>query len=240
MPNDASCTPSAAPERGTAQMFDHLMRTRRSVRSYAPDRPVSQALVQQVLSTASLAPSNSNTQPWQLHVLAGDALEALGATLRRACEDGTAPAFSHFPDPLPVRMAAHQGDFGARYYATLGIDRTDAAARNAQTARNYEFFGAPVGLVLTTHRDLHAHSWMDCGLFLQSLMLAAQAQGLATCPQVSFARFDLLIGKHLDLPADEQVVCGMSLGYAVADAAVNRMDMPRRAVGDFARFHGFD
>jgi nitroreductase len=239
MPHDASLSASNVPDAQAAQVFDRLMRCRRSVRAFAPDRPVSQALLQQVLATATLAPSNSNTQPWRVHVLAGDALAALSATLRRACESGNAPAFSHFPDPLPLRMAERQSDFGARYYASLGINRSDTAAREAQTLRNYDFFGAPVGLLLTTCRDLRPHSWLDCGLFLQSLMLAAQSQGLATCPQVSFARFDELIGKHLRLPADEQVICGMSLGYAMAGAAVNRMDMPRRAVTDLALFHGF-
>lgn len=239
MPHDASPSTSTVSDAQTAQVFDRLMRSRRSVRSFAPDRPVSMALLQQVIATAAQAPSNSNTQPWQLHVLAGDALAALSAALRQACEGGGAPAFSHFPDPLPSRMAAHQGDFGSRYYAALGIDRADTAARHTQTMRNYDFFGAPMGLVLTTDRSLRAHSWMDCGLFLQSLMLAAQAHGLATCPQVSFARFDELIGRHLGLPADEQVICGVSLGYAMADAAVNQMDMPRRAVSDLARFHGF-
>ncbi|MET1114050.1 MAG: nitroreductase [Comamonas sp.] len=229
-------TQPAAP---AAQAFDHLMRTRRSARAFAPDQPVPLALLQQVLATAALAPSNSNTQPWQLHVLTGAALAALSATLRQACDSANAPAFSHFPGVLPERMAAHQAEFGARYYATLGIDRADAAARAAQTARNYDFFGAPVGLVLTTHRSLHAHSWLDCGLFLQSLMLAAHANGLATCPQVSFARFDTLIGQHLQLPADEVVVCGMSLGYGAGDAPVNRMPMARRAVDEFARFQGF-
>lgn len=238
MPQDVS-RPSTAAALDTAEVFDHLMRSRRSVRSFVANRPVSKVLLQRVLSTAAQAPSNSNTQPWQVHVLAGNALTALSATLRRACENNDAPPFSHFPSPLPVRMAEHQADFGARYYATLGIERTDTAARDAQTVRNYDFFGAPVGFLLTTHRDLHAHSWIDCGLFLQSLMLAAQAQGLATCPQVSFARFDALIGQHLGLPVDERVVCGMSLGYAVADAEVNGMNMPRRAVGEVARFHGF-
>lgn len=239
MPHDASPSTSTVSDAQTAQVFDRLMRSRRSVRSFAHDRPVPRALLQQVIATAAQAPSNSNTQPWHLHVLAGDALAGLSAALRQACEGGSAPAFSHFPDPLPSRMAARQGDFGSRYYAALGIDRADTAARDAQTMRNYDFFGAPVGLVLTTDRSLRAHSWMDCGLFLQSLMLAAQAHGLATCPQVSFARFDELIGTHLGLPADEQVICGVSLGYATADAAVNQMDMPRRAVGDLAQFHGF-
>lgn len=233
-------TPGTGALAGAAQTFDALMRTRRSVRGFAPGRPVPRALLQQVLETAAWAPSNSNTQPWQLHVLAGEALAALSSTLRQACSSGNAPAFSHFPDALPGRLAAHQADFGARYYAALGIGRADTVARAAQTVRNYDFFGAPVGLLLTTHRSLHAHSWLDCGLFLQSLMLAAHAQGLATCPQVSFARFDALIGQHLRLPPEEVVVCGMSLGYAAADAVVNQMHMPRRPVQEFAQFTGFD
>lgn len=221
-----------------AKAFDQLIRTRRSARSFEPDRPVPRVLLQQVLETAARAPSNSNTQPWQLHALAGEALAALSATLRRACDSRTAPAFSHFPDVLPERIAAHQADFGARYYAALGIDRADTVSRAAQTVRNYDFFGAPVGLVLTTHRSLRAHSWLDCGLFLQSLMLAAHAHGLATCPQLSFARFDALIGQHLGLPGDEVVVCGISLGYAAVEAGVNQMSMPRREVHEFTRFHG--
>jgi nitroreductase len=220
-----------------AAAFEALMRERRSARAFEADRPVPRDVLESALATASHAPSNSNTQPWQLHVLTGAALQALAARLRTACDSGEAPSFSHFPDTLPERMAAHQGDFGARYYAALGIDRSDSAARHAQTLRNYEFFGAPLGMLMTIDRRLRAHSWLDCGLFLQSLLLALHAHGLAACPQVSFARFSDLIGRHLDLPPDEQVVCGISVGYAADRAAVNDFEMPRRAVPDFTHFH---
>jgi nitroreductase len=223
----------------SAVAFERLMGQRTSTRSFEPD-PVPRGTVEAILRTASLAPSNSNTQPWGVHVLLGDARRSLARALRDACEAGLAPAFSHFPETLPPRLAAHQSDFGARYYGTLGIDRADAAAREAQTLRNYDFFDAPVGLVLTVDRTLRAHSWLDCGLFLQSLMLAARTHGLATCPQVSFARFDERIRAHLGIPDAERVVCGVSLGRPRADAAVNAMRHPRRPVADFTIWHGRD
>jgi nitroreductase len=131
-------------------------------------------------------------------------------------------------------------DFGRRYYSALGIDRGDMAARARQTGRNFVFFEAPVGLIFTIHATLTKHSWLDQGLFLQNLMLAAHARGLATCPQVSFVRFQAIIADQLGLGSDESVTCGMSLGYADGQASVNRLNMPREPVQGFTRWLGFD
>ena len=141
---------------------------------------------------------------------------------------------------MSPRDQAHQADFGQRYYTALGIDRSDAAARLKQTARNFAFFDAPVGLIFTIDERLTRHSWADYGMFLQTLMVAAAARGLATCPQVSFVRHGPVVAEHLKLPADHIVVCGMSLGYADPEAAVNAIAMPRTPPDDFAVFHGFD
>ena len=113
-------------------------------------------------------------------------------------------------------------------------------ARARQTGRNFVFFDAPVGLIFTIHSALTRHSWLDCGLFVQTVMLAAQVRGLATCPQVSFVRFQAIIAEQLGLGPDELVTCGMSLGYADEQAAVNSLNMPREPLEQFTRWLGFN
>jgi nitroreductase len=223
---------------GIASCVDQVLRSRRSTRAFT-QQPVPAAMVREILQVAACAPSNSNTQPWRVHVVTGDAMQALGTALVAAFQAGTAPASTHFPDPLPDVFAERQGEFGARYYAALGIDRADAQARARQTQRNFTFFGAPVGLLFTIDRRLTAHSWLDLGLFVQSVMIAAKARGIDTCPQVSFARFHDVIADQLQLPPHEVTACGMSMGHGAADARVNRMEMQRLSVDQFARFVGF-
>jgi len=123
---------------------------------------------------------------------------------------------------------------------TTSGDATTHCSGSRQTARNYVFFDAPVGLIFTIDASLTKHSWLDYGMFLQNFMLAAQARGLATCPQVSFVRYQTVIAAQLRLAQEESVVCGMSLGYADHEAALNRMEMPREPVTGFAAWHGFD
>jgi nitroreductase len=216
---------------------DAVMRWRKSVRAFRPN-PVSRSQVEDILRAASHAPSNSNTQPWQVHVLAGEPKRALSRAVEAAFHAGNVPAFAHFPETLPHECAQRQDAFGARYYTALGIARTDAPARARQVVRNFHFFDAPVGLIFTIDEKLHKHSWLDCGLFVQSVMLAAAARGLATCAQVTFARFGPVIAQHLQLPQGRVVACGMSLGYPDAEAAVNHANMPREPLERIAVFEG--
>lgn len=222
----------------TTLLVDSVLRARRSLRAYTAE-PVPRALLEELLDVAASAPSNSNTQPWQVHALAGAPKAVLSAALVDAFHEGTLPPSLHFPDPLPPEYTQRQQDFGARYYQSLGIDVTDMASRARQTARNFGFFGAPVGLIFTIDRRLAPHSWLDLGLLVQNVMIAATARGLGTCPQVSFARFHPVIAQHLALGEHERTVCGMSLGYPQREAAVNRIAMPRRAVREFVSFDGF-
>lgn len=221
-----------------AETIDTLIRSRRTVRAFRQD-PVPRPQIEEILETARTAPSTFNTQPWRVHVLAGEAKRALSAAILRAHAANACPPFSPFPQTPPPDCAARQNDFGRRYYAALGIDRADMAARARQTGRNFQFFDAPVGLVFTIDGALTRHSWLDCGLFLQNLMLAAQARGLATCPQVSFVRYQSIIAGELGLAPGEAVVCGMSLGHADEQAPVNRLGMPREPLAGFTRWLGF-
>lgn len=220
-------------------LVDESIRSRRAVRDFSA-KPVAKSLIAELLEVARLAPSNSNTQPWFVHVLQGDPKHRLSAALAASHErDDLAPS-SHFPPALPPACKSRQSDFGARYYAAAGIDRDDAAARHRQTGLNYSFFGAPVGLIFSIDESLTRHSWADYGMFLQTLMLAARSRGLDTCPQVSFVRHESVIREALGLPAGQTVVCGMSLGYARPDAALNLFPMPREPLENFAVFSGFE
>jgi nitroreductase len=218
--------------------LERLLRSRRSVRAFRAD-PVSRSQVLEILDLASTAPSNSNTQPWRVHVLAGSAKRALSEELASAHEADNFPPPAHFPEMLPEKLRSNQEAFGRLYYGALGIDRDDRAARARQSGKNYDFFGAPVGLIFTVDGRLTQHSWLDCGLFVQNVMIAARIHGLDTCPQVSFVRYQALIARHLGFVEDEVVACGMSMGYADPDAPVNAMSVPREPVNAFARLAGF-
>lgn len=222
----------------TTRVVDGVLRARRSQRAYKPD-PVPRSLLEEILDVASSAPSNSNTQPWQVHAVAGAHLAALGAALVSAYRENTLSPSPHFPDPLPDEYAQRQRDFGAIYYKTLGVDVADMPSRIRQTEKNFVFFGAPVGLIFTIDRRLAPHSWLDLGLLVQNVMIAAAARDLGTCPQVSFARFHPVIARHLAFTEHELTVCGMSLGYPDRDVPVNRVATPRRTVHEFASFQHF-
>ena len=220
-----------------AASVDGVIRSRQTTRAFRPEA-VPQAQLIEIFETARTAPSTFNTQPWRMHVLIGEAKHALSEALVQAHTANSQPPYAAIPNPAPAGCASRQDDFGRRYYAVLGIDRTDMAARSRQTARNFVFFDAPVGIIFTIDDSLTKHSWLDYGLFLQNLMIAAHARGLATCPQVSFVRYQSVIATQLGLPANESVVCGMSLGYADDEAALNQMEMPRESLETFAKWYG--
>jgi nitroreductase len=221
-----------------ARCVSAVMRSRHAVRAFKP-RPLDRKLVEDVLQDAAAAPSGANIQPWRVYVVTGTVKEALADALLAASWAGSVPAPAHFPDPLPDVFRARLQDFGARYYESLGIDRTDAAARLRQSERNLSFFGAPVGLLFTIDRRLKPHSWIDLGLFAQNVMIAAKARGIDTCPQVSFAPFHEVIATQLQLEPCEVTAFGMSMGYGDPHAPVNQVAMPRERVRDFARLVGF-
>ncbi|MBP0592046.1 nitroreductase [Paraburkholderia sp. LEh10] len=222
-----------------AYIVDSVIRSRKAVRVFRPDA-VSKEDVIAILDVARTAPSNSNTQPWRVHVLGGHFKQQLSDALATAYADVTHPPLQHMPEPLPDSFRSRQEDFGVRYYGALRIDKTDVVARSRATGRNFDFFGAPVGMIFTVDACLKKYSWLDYGLFLQTIMIAARSRGLDTCPQVSFARYQTVIANHLQIEPGHEVVCGMSLGYADNDSVVNRLNIPRESVDRFARFDGLD
>lgn len=222
-----------------AGTVDSVMRGRRTTRAFLPNAVPRQTLID-VLDVARTAPSTFNTQPWGVHVLIGAAKQQLSEALQQAHASKSYPHHAAVPPQAPSEVSARQREFFRRYYDILGIDPSDTDARYAQTSRNFAFFDAPVGLIFTIDESLTRHSWLDVGLFLQNVMLAAQARGLATCPQVSFVRYQSVIAETLGLRNSDAVVCGMSLGWPDDSSPVNRMDMPREPILHIAQWHGFD
>lgn len=216
------------------------IRTRRSVRKFLP-HAVPADVLWQILDAASNAPSGSNIQPWNVFVLTGEALAALGQDMRAtylAGEPGHQREYAYYPDPMIEPFLARRRDCGWSLYNTLGITRGEKDRMQAQRATNYTFFDAPAGMVFTIDGSLETGSWMDYGGFLQTIMIAARAFGLDTCAQAAIAEFPLIIRRHLPVSPAHKVVCGMALGYADPDAAINSFRTSRVPVDEFATFLG--
>jgi nitroreductase len=202
---------------------------------------VPRATVEEILAVASRAPSGTNTQPWKVYVLAGGAKDRLSRAVAAAYDAGAAhPEFHYYPTKWFEPYLARRRKIGWDLYGLLGIGRGDKAKMHAQHRRNYLFFDAPVGLIFIIERDLELGSWLDYGMFLQGIMVAARARGLDTCPQAAWMEFPRTIAGELGLPEHEQVVCGMSLGYADPDPPESRLVTEREPVAGFARFEGFE
>ena len=214
--------------------------TRRSVRRFRPDA-VPRAVVEELLSVAARAPSGTNVQPWRVHVLLGAARQRLAARLQTAYDDPAHEAvhvadYAYYPTEWVSPYVERRRKVGWDLYRLLGIGRDDKAAMHQQHRRNFAFFDAPVGLIFTIDRVFNQGSWLDYGMFLQTLMIAARARGLDTCAQAAFCRFHRLIAEELELPASQQLVCGMALGWADELAPENALRTERVALDDFVRF----
>ena len=217
-----------------------LLVRRRSVRAYL-DSPVPLADLQRMCRLARLAPSGANLQPGSFHVLTGDPLRALTHALQGAIDAGQPQSceYSYFPDPMPPHLKARQRAAGFALYGALGIDRRDVAGRRAQFRRNYGFFGAPVGVVVTIRRDMGKGCFMDLGMSLMALLLAAEDMGYGATGIGALANYGPVVHRHLALPDDELVVCGIAIGRPDPQAPENGLRTTREDLPAFASFRGF-
>ena len=221
-------------------LVDAAITSRRSLRAFLPT-PVPQDTIEQILAVASRAPSGTNTQPWRVYVLTGAAKQELSRKIL-AVHDNAAERANHseeydyYPTEWKTPFIERRRKVGWDLYSLLGIGKADKARMHAQHGRNYSFFDAPVGLIFTIDRVMRQGSWLDYGMFLQSLMIAARGRGLDTCPQAAFLQFHRIITAHVGAPANEQLVCGMALGHADPAAIENSLVTEREPVSTFARF----
>lgn len=223
---------------GPVKTVSAAVRSRRSIRSYLPT-PVPVATLRAILELAGRAPSGSNLQPWKVYVLTGVRLKSLGAALTAAFLSGEAGhqrEYMYYTDPLFEPYLTRRRECGWGLYGTLGIAKGDRERSKEYRARNYSFFGAPVGMVFTIDHHLEQGSWLDYGMFLQTIMLAAREFGLHTCAQAAIADYAKLVRRELGIDETEMVVCGMALGYADPGAVINAFQPPRIPLDTYAKF----
>ena len=219
---------------------DTAITTRRSLRAFLPTT-VPREAIEAILEVAARAPSGTNTQPWKVYVLTGDAKLALSARLLAAFDDPVQRAshteeYAYYPTEWKSPFVERRRKVGWDLYALLGLTREDKAGMASQHGRNYRFFDAPVGLIFTIDRVLEQGSWLDYGMFLQNIMVAARVRGLDTCPQAAFTQFHRIIAEQLGLPENETVVCGMALGFADPEKIENSLVTERAPLAEFVRF----
>ncbi|MGQ0711754.1 MAG: nitroreductase [Rhodoferax sp.] len=223
---------------------DRALTTRHAVRAFTP-RAVERTLVQTLLELACRAPSGTNTQPWKVYVLQGAAREGLCdkvCAAHDALRDDPAlaaqyqEAYDYYPPQWVSPYLERRRENGWGLYGVLGIGKGDRDRMHQQHQRNFRFFDAPVGFMFTVDTVLGRGSLLDYGTFLQSIMVAARARGLDTCPQAAWNAFASIILPHIGAGPREMLVCGMALGYADPDAVVNTFATPRELVSSFTHW----
>ncbi|MBC3876661.1 nitroreductase [Undibacterium sp. FT79W] len=222
------------------QIVDQIITERRSVRAFLPDLVASED-IQRILEVASRAPSGSNTQPWKVYVLTGDSLTQLSEKILHAhqhpsTEEPHTEEYNYYPVKWVSPYLERRRKVGWDLYALLGLARENKQGMHAQHGRNYAFFDAPVGLIFTIDRVMEQGSWLDYGMFLQNIMLAAKARGLDTCPQAAFTQYHKIIREQLQFSENEMLVCGMALGYADTSKVENTLVTERESVSAFVKF----
>jgi len=219
---------------------DAAITSRHSMRAFLPTE-VPRDVVEEILRVAARAPSGTNTQPWQVHVLTGAAKQRFSARIQAAFDDPAELAthqeeYAYYPREWAAPYIDRRRKVGWDLYGLLGIGKTDKARMHDQHGRNYQFFDAPVGLIFSIDRVMQQGSWLDYGMFLQNIMIAARARGLHTCPQAAFTQFHRLIADELCFRPEQMLVCGMALGHADPAAVENSLVTERAPVAEFTRF----
>ena len=211
---------------------------RRSIRVF-DSRAVDTALLRELLDKARQSPSGGNLQPWHATVLSGKRLELLRQEARAAMmkgKDGVeTPEYQIYPSDLPDPWRCRRADNGEAMYAALGIERADKAARMAAVARNFDFFGAPVGLLLHTPHWMGKPQWADLGMWLQTLMLLLVEAGLGSCAQEAWSTYPETIKRVAEIPADHIFFCGLAIGYPASSAPINSFPNPRAQLDEIVR-----
>ena len=217
------------------------VQARYSVRAFL-DRPVERTIIAEILEAAKRSPSGGNLQPWHVDVLTGDPLAALKARVREtfvANPKGEGTEFPVYPPALEEPWRSRRHRVGEQLYESIGIPREDRPARLRQFARNYDFFGAPVGLFFSIERSFGPPQWAHLGMFIQSIALLAVERGLGVCEQEAWAVVHRTVADFLDMPDSRMLYCGMALGWADEAHPINRWRSEREPLESFGTFRGF-
>jgi nitroreductase len=220
--------------------FDTIVKDRHSVRAFL-STPVPKKTLEELLTVASYAPSSANIQPWKVYVVMDKAQQNLKNNLYNAFMNTNenkkhTAELTYYPDTWVTPYKERRQQVGLELYRTLDIKKDDKTAMLNQHSRNMLFFDAPVALIFTIDKKLAQGSHVDCGMFIQTVMLAAQARGLATCAQASINQFHTIIKKDLGILDTEKLICGISLGYEDKSNIVNTVKSTRAPLAEFVKF----
>jgi nitroreductase len=210
--------------------------SRRSIRAFL-DQPVPQDILETILIDAARAASGANIQPWHVTVVQGQARDDLIDAVQTAFDAGDSSGDDvYYPAKFIEPYLARRRKIGWDMYGLIGIERGEYEKMAAQARRNYEFFGAPVGLMFSLHESMRKGGWLDLGLFMGNVMTLARDHGLHTCPQAAWQEFDHVVHRQLALPEDQRFIVGMALGYEDATAAINSLRTDRAALSEYVDF----
>ncbi len=215
--------------------------SRYSCRAFLPI-PVPEATVREIIERAARAPSGGNLQAWCIYAIAGARVEELKALLSQRKGElpkGEGGEYQIFPTDLKQPYRGRRFGVGELLYRSIGVPREDRPARYRQYARNFEFFGAPVGLFFAIDKTMLPAQWADIGGLIQTVMVLARAYGLHTCPQEAWITWQRTMRAFLELPDELMLFCGMAVGYEDASAPINSWRSPREPLDNFATFSGF-
>jgi nitroreductase len=231
----------AVPAGGTQVNVTDALASRMSCRAFLPEA-VPETTVRSILDAARQAPSGGNLQPWRVYALTGAPLAELIATVRAKMPThprGDGAEYDIYPAALWEPYRSRRFKCGEDLYATIGVSRDDKFGRLLQFARNYEFFGAPVGMFFCLDRRMGPPQWSDVGMYMQSVMLLAREHGLDTCAQEAWSVWHRTVGEFLRLPPELLLFAGMALGYRDESAPINRLRTDRAPLEEFAELRGF-
>jgi nitroreductase len=213
----------------TSDIVDEVITRRRAVRAFLPN-PISREEVISILEVAARAPSGTNIQPWRVYILGKPKIDEI---YKEIIDSGIKPEhaiwddYHYYPKRFVEPYLARRRALGTALYDLLGIERRDVKRMREQFNRNFKFFDAPVGIMVSIDRHLEVGSWLDLGMFIQNILISAQSRGLATCPQAAFAPFHRNIRPIIGMPNEEILVCGIAIGYEDKEKVENNLRTER-------------
>jgi nitroreductase len=213
------------------------LKARRSIRGFKPD-PVAPELLEKIFATATLAPSNCNTQPCHTVVVSGQARKELQAAIFAEMSEGKppSPAFPPGDQNLSGVYKDRQYQCAMSYYGTMGIERHEKDKRFALMMKNWEFFDAPHVAFISMPTSMGPVNAVDAGIYLQTLMLVLVEHGLASCPQGALAFYPDEVSKIANIPEGNGIICGLSFGYEDVGTQINKVIMDRAPLADTVQF----
>jgi nitroreductase len=217
--------------------LDQTIRERRSVRGFLPN-PVPREVLEEVLGLAQHAPSNCNVQPWRVYIASGNTLEKLRAALVQEVTTGASPVMVAPIDEFLGVYREKQVACAVELYGKMGIKRDDRVGRMNASLRNFQFFDAPHVAYICMAKSFGIGVALDVGMYVQTLMLAMQSRGISSCAQASLRAYPELVGEHLGIPDDEQILCGLSFGYEDPTVPANQTRQPRDPISSNVVFRG--